>query len=170
MNGTHQRLAYADDVNLLGDNIDTIKKNTETLIAANKVGIEINVGKTKKILLSRHQNAGQNHEIKIANRSFENVTQFKYLGMKVTIQNLIQEKITKLNSSNACCHSVHNLLSSRMLSKNAKIGMYENTILPAVLYVCETWSLTLKEEYRLVHKEFVLARQIVNSAYYEGCP
>jgi hypothetical protein len=57
LNGTHQLLAYADDVNLLGDNIDTIKKNTGTLIDASKdVGLEINVEETKYMLLSRHQN------------------------------------------------------------------------------------------------------------------
>jgi site-specific DNA-adenine methylase len=67
-------LFYADDVNPLGDNIDTIKKNTETLIDASKeVGLEENTEKTKYMLLSRHQNAGQNHDIKIANRCFENV-------------------------------------------------------------------------------------------------
>jgi hypothetical protein len=65
MNGTHQLLAYVDDVNLLGDNIDTIKKSTETLIDANKeVGLEINVDKTKYMLLSRHQNVRQNRDIK----------------------------------------------------------------------------------------------------------
>jgi hypothetical protein len=72
-------------VNLLGDNIDTIKKNTETLIDAGKeVGLVIDVKKTKYMLLSRHQNVGRNWNINIANRSFENVSQFRYLGMTVT--------------------------------------------------------------------------------------
>jgi hypothetical protein len=67
LNGTHQLLAY-DDVNLLGDNIDTIEKNIENLIDASKeVGQEINVYKTKYMLLSRHQNAGKNMDMKIAN-------------------------------------------------------------------------------------------------------
>jgi hypothetical protein len=64
LNGTHQLLVYGDDVNLLGDNIDTIKKNTETLIdVSKKVGQEVNTEKTKYMLMSRHQNAGQNHNI-----------------------------------------------------------------------------------------------------------
>jgi hypothetical protein len=73
--GHYQLLAYADDVNLLGDNIDTVNKNTHTIIDASKeVGLEVNVEKTKYMLVSRDQNAGQNQEIKIGNRSFENVS------------------------------------------------------------------------------------------------
>jgi hypothetical protein len=68
LNGTHQLLAYTHDVNLLGGNIVTIQKNTETLIDASKeVGLEINVDKTKYMLLSHHQNVGQNRNLKIAN-------------------------------------------------------------------------------------------------------
>jgi hypothetical protein len=94
LNGTHQPLAYTDEVDLLGDNKDTIKKNKETLIDGNKeVGLEINVEITKYKLLSRQQNVDQNRDLKIANRSSENVSQFKYLGTTVTNQNLIQEEI-----------------------------------------------------------------------------
>jgi hypothetical protein len=57
LNGTHQLLAYADDVNLLGDNIDTINKNTETVIGASKeVGLELHVEETKYMLVCRDQN------------------------------------------------------------------------------------------------------------------
>jgi hypothetical protein len=66
-------------VNLLVDNVDTIKKNTETLIDASKeVGLEVNAEKPRNMLLSRHQHARKNQDIKIPNRSFENVSQFKY--------------------------------------------------------------------------------------------
>jgi hypothetical protein len=112
------------------------------------------------MLLSRQQNVGQNWDIKIANRSFENVLQFKYLGTTVTNQNLIQEEIKRrLNSDNACYHSVQNLLSSRLLSKNLKIRIFKTIILPVVLYGYETWPLILREENRLrVFENRVLRR------------
>jgi hypothetical protein len=80
--------------------------------------------------------------------------------MTVTKQNLIQEEIKRrLNSGNACYHSVQNLLSSRLLCKNIKIRIYKTNILPVVMYGRETWSLTLREEHRLrVFENRVLRR------------
>ena len=98
--------------------------------------------------------------MKIDNSSLESVEQFKYLGTTLTNQNSIQEEIkSRLKSGNACYHSVQNLLSSRLLSKNLKIKIYRTIILPVVLYGCETWSLTLKEERKLrVFENMVLRR------------
>ena len=67
--------------------------------------------------------------------------------------------VSRLKSENACYYSVQNLLSSSLLSKNLKIKIYRNIILPVVLYGCETWSLTLREERRLrVFENRVLRR------------
>jgi acyl carrier protein len=75
LNGTHNLLAYVDDVNLLADNIDSIKKNTEIIIDASKeFGLEINIEKTKYMLQSHYQNVGQNWDIKNIKRLFENVS------------------------------------------------------------------------------------------------
>jgi hypothetical protein len=155
-------MVYADDMNLLGDSIDIMKKNTESLIDASKeVGLEVYVEKTKYILLSRHQNADQNHDINVSKGSFENLSQLKYLGTTVTNQNLIQKEIKRrLNSGNACYHSVQILLSSRLLSKNLKIRINKTIILPMVLYGCDTLSLTLREERRLSVLENRVLRRI----------
>jgi hypothetical protein len=71
LNGTHQLLAYAD-VNVLGENIDTIQKNTESILVASKeVGLEVDPKKTKYMFMSCCKKAGQKHSMKIVNRSFE---------------------------------------------------------------------------------------------------
>jgi hypothetical protein len=90
------------------------------------------------MLKSRCKEAGQRHSIKIANRSFEGVAKLKYLGTTLTDQNYMNEEIkNRLNSGNACYHSVQSLLSSRLLSTNVKVR-YTKTIILPVLYGCET--------------------------------
>ena len=98
--------------------------------------------------------------MRIDNSTSERVEEFKYLGTTLTNQNSILEEIkSRLRSVNACYHLVQNLLSSRLLSKNLKIKIYRTIILPAVLYGCETWALTLREERKLrVFENMVLRR------------
>ena len=76
--------------------------------------------------------------------------ELKYLGTTLTNQNPIQEEIkSRLKSGNACNHSVQNLLSSSLLSKNLKVKIYRTIVLPVVLFGCETWSLTFREKIKL---------------------
>jgi hypothetical protein len=87
-------------------------------------------------------------------------------GTTIANQNLIKKEIkNRLNSGNDCYHSVQNVLSSHLLSKNVKIRVYKTSIFTVVLYGCETWSLTLREKHRLrvfvnrvLRKIFVLMR------------
>jgi len=102
--------------------------------------------------------------IKTYNSSFERKEQFKSLGRTLTHQNSVQEEIkSRLKSRNSCYHSVQNLQSSSLLSKNIKIKVYRTITLPVVLYGCETWSLTLREEHRLWLFENRVLRRIFGS-------
>ena len=79
LNGGHQLLVNAD-VNILGGSVHTIKKNAEALVVSSKeIGLEVNADRTKYMVMSRDQNAGRSHNMKIDNGSFEVVEEFKYL-------------------------------------------------------------------------------------------
>ena len=92
LNDTHQLLVYADDVNILGGSVYTIKENAETLVEASKeIGLEVNAGKTKYMVMSQDQNAGRSHSMKTDDSSFERLEEFKYLGTTLTNQNSIHE-------------------------------------------------------------------------------
>jgi hypothetical protein len=81
LNGTHQLLVYADDVNVLGGSVHTTKKNTEaSVVASNDTGLEINAEETKNMVVSRYQNAGRSHNIKTDNKSCENVKTVQIFG------------------------------------------------------------------------------------------
>ena len=108
------------------------------------------------MITSRHQNVIQNQNIIIGNLSFENVEQFRYLGVTVTNTNDIREEIK-------CRINMEKILSSRLLSKKLKVKTYKTIILPVVLYGCETWSLTLRGEQRLRVFENKVLKKIFGS-------
>jgi hypothetical protein len=93
-------------------------------VASKKTELEVNADKTKYMVMSRDQNAGRNHNMKINNRSFKRVEDFKYLGTNLIS---VQEEIkSKLKSGNACYHLVRNLLSSSLPPKYLKIKVYDS--------------------------------------------
>ena len=108
---------------MLGENLQTIRENTEILIKASKyIGLEINSEKTKYMITSCHQNVIQNQNIAIANLWFENVEKFGCLGVTITNTNDIREEIKRrINMGNACYYSLETILSSRLLSKKFKV-------------------------------------------------
>jgi hypothetical protein len=98
--------------------------------------------------------------MKIYNSSFETVEEFRCVGTTLTNQSFIQEEIQiRFKSGNACCHSVQIFFVFQFALKNMKIKIYRIIILPFILYGCETWSLTLREERtRRLFKDRVLRR------------
>jgi len=88
LNGTHRLLVYADDVNILGGSVDTVKENGEALVVVSmETGQEVNADKSKYMVMSQYQYAGLSHSTKIDNIYFGRVEEFKYVGTKLSNQN-----------------------------------------------------------------------------------
>jgi len=138
LNGTHQLLVYADDVNMLGGSVHTVKENAEALlVGSEEIGLEVHADKTKYMVMSGDGNAGQSHSMKIDNSSFERVEQFKYLGITLTDQILIRKKLRADWSQG---------MSAIFWCGIFCLSVCYTKIMRVVLYGCETWSLTLWEE------------------------
>ncbi|KAJ4436763.1 hypothetical protein ANN_16895 [Periplaneta americana] len=137
--------------------------------ASKEIGLEVNPEKSKYMIMSRDQNIVRNGNIKVGDLYFEEVEKFKYLGATVTNINDTREEIKRrINMGNACYYSVEKLLSSSLLSKNLKVRIYKTVILPVVLYGCETWTLTLREEQRLRVFDNKILRKIFGAKRDEG--
>ena len=122
------------DVNILGGNVHTVKENAEALVVATtEIGLDVNADKTKYMIMSRDQNAGRSHSMKIDNSSFERVEEFKYLGTTFTNKNFIQEEI----KSRLLLFGTKSFVFQFAI-KMLNIKIYRTIILPVVLYGCET--------------------------------
>ena len=108
LNGTHQLLVYADDVNILGGIIHTLTENAGTLVATTRtIRLEVNADKTKYMVMSRHYNSGRIQSERIDYSTLERVEEFKYLRTNLTNQNsIVEESKSRLRLGNACYHSM----------------------------------------------------------------
>jgi hypothetical protein len=135
------------------------RKTEKALLNGSKeVGLEVNPEAIKYMLMTRYRKAGQTHSKKKGNDSL-NVPKFKCFG-RLTDKFACTK--SKLNSGNGYCQSVLSPLPSRLVYRNVKVKIYKTIILTVVLYGCETWSLTLREEHRLrVFENRVLRKKFV---------
>ncbi|KAL4119565.1 hypothetical protein QTP88_012370 [Uroleucon formosanum] len=130
-------LAYADDIVLLGNNINTVKSLCERLLtAARRVGLQINEERTEYMEISRQRYGRQVEDfLKIGPYSFKNVSQFKYLGsMIIQSNNMEYEILKRIQMGNKCYYAMGNLLESRILSKTLKVQLYVTLIRSIILY------------------------------------
>jgi hypothetical protein len=136
--------------------INTIKRNRNFVKCWRGSCYRTNRRKSRCVFSSSHLTTIQNHYKKTVNELIENVAQFRYLGTTATNQTCTNEEIkSRLTSGN-----VQNVLTSHLLSKNVKIKMHTTLILSVVLYGCESWSLTLKEDHRFRVSENKVFRRI----------
>lgn len=138
-------LAYADDVVILGESEQDIKKATELLIrSANKRGLNINDTKTKYMRIGRNKDQRRNAAgIQVGEYMFEEVDDFKYLGTNLSSTNDNHEEIKKrMTSGNKCFYALSGLLGSKLLSKKSKERLYMVLARPVIMYACETWPTT----------------------------
>ena len=132
MNGTHQVLTYADDVNLIvDDSMRTKERNADVLVNAWKdIGLAVNTWKTKYMEVGRRHGMMANENIRIFSKSYETVKKINWLGSLLTNKNYFYNIIKFwLKAGNSCYCSVQILLSSRLLSRNFKIKIYKTIIL-----------------------------------------
>ncbi|KAL4141519.1 hypothetical protein QTP88_004148 [Uroleucon formosanum] len=151
-------LAYADDIVILGDIKDDIMEVTEKLIeSSHRMNLVINENKTKYLVMSRHMI--NTAAIKVG--TFEQVDEFKYLGVNINSKNNMHNEIQlRIRNANKAYFAMSRMFSSRLLSKATKEKLYTFYLRPIVMYACETWSTTQGNEEKLLTFERKVLRKI----------
>ena len=148
VNGTHQALAYADSVNLVGFDMRTMWRKADVLSNTCKnIDVALNTGKTKCMEVGHHWGMMAIEHITIGSNLCEKVKTYNYLGSLLTNKNSIHEEIKcRLKTGNSCHYLVQTVSSSWLLSKNLKIKIYKTIILPVVLYGLWNMKYKIREE------------------------
>ena len=156
-------LAYADDIVLLAENKDQLRRQANKLIEnAKRIGLEINTEKTEYMVVQRKVPLNnQNSGLEVEGHTFKRIQQFKYLGAMLTQQNEINNEVkARIQAGNRCYFGLTKLLRSRTLSTNLKIQIYRTLIKPVVTYGSETWTLRKTDENSLTVFERKVLRKI----------
>lgn len=167
-NKSIQLLAYADDIDIIGRSERVVREAFSKLeIAAKKMGLTVNEGKTKYLQTGRTQ--GKEKHITIHEYKFENVTQFKYLGTIITNDNSVTVDInSRIKMANKCYYGLKKQLQSRFLSIKTKCRLYKTLIRPVLLYGSESWTLSKENIERLMVFEKKVLRKVYGPVNEEG--
>lgn len=160
LNGKNVILAYDDDIVKLGDEEDDAVKAAEELIeSSHRVNLTINEEKIKFFIMTL--SLVNKTALKVGPYSFEQVNEFKYLGVNInTTNNMHNEIRLRINSANKAYIAMNKILSFRLLSKGTKEKLYTSFLHPIVMYACETWSTTQGNEEKLLTFERYTLRKI----------
>jgi len=158
--GNRNLLAYADDIDILGESQDQIISSTFKLIEASlRIELKINGNKTKYMIMTRHLINKQN--LNIDQYTFEQVDNFKYLGVNINANNNMHNEIhLRLAAANRSYFAMNKMFKSRLLLKESKVKLYMTYLHPVIMYGCETWSTSKGNERKLLRFERKILRRI----------
>lgn len=164
LNGKHQIIGYADDLALLGTCANEVRIMAKTLEEeGRKVGLRINQDKTEYFHMRRYKDTrARRKDLVVEGTTYKGVEKFKYLGCTVTDTNERHEEIDiRIHNALRCSAALHQILVSKLISRRTKIRIYKTVIRPILMYGCEAWTLTLKEENKLLVAERKILRKIL---------
>ncbi|KAG7296948.1 hypothetical protein JYU34_019852 [Plutella xylostella] len=162
LNGRHKVVGYADDLALLGETSAEVRAMADVLgTEALKVGLRINHDKTEYLNMTRSRN-NRVADLQVGNIQYKGVVKFKYLGCTINATNSRDDEINiRVQNALRCSAALHKVLTSRLLSRSTKLRIYKTIIRPILMYGCEAWTLTLKEENKLLVAERKILRKIL---------
>ncbi|KAI5639582.1 reverse transcriptase (RNA-dependent DNA polymerase) domain-containing protein [Phthorimaea operculella] len=164
LNGTHKVIGYADDLALMGRSAADVRALAGVLESeGRKVGLRVNQDKTEYLHMRRFKTTRTKRNNLIVNgTSYKGVDKFKYLGCTVTDTNQREDEINiRIQNALRCSAALHKVLTSKLISRRTKVRIYKTVIRPILMYGCETWTLTLKEEENLLVAERKILRKIL---------
>jgi sorting nexin-29 len=162
----YDRLAYADDVDMMAERMEDLNEVAQTFAeAASRLGLKINEGKTKIMRVSREQYP-VGEMVRCGDMEVELVGEFKYLGSTMTSGNEVGVEIkARIASGARCLYSMKEIMKRRIISRGTKFQIYKTIIRPVVTYGCETWRLTRELERKLQVFENSVMRRICGPVF-----